>query len=241
MPTEAMLFWVVLFGFLFFDNLVFVKPGQDALRLNAKGILSFDPVRRLDFSRQELIWLNPINLLDRRVITTSQISPTVLQTYRHDSRRLRRFVRATNLLVFLGYVYLFVLIILMLASNSSGFEAIVMPLIATHGVVWLVAMSTAVRMPLDLRLSTVRLAGLAVECLLVPAYLVNLNRILLRQQTVSIGAIPLGILQQRKCRDPEMVELLAHHLASRIAELKTKTDISEELRDLDVLEKCLKK
>lgn len=241
MPMEAMLFWLILFGFLFFNNLIFIKPGQDVLRINARGILSFDSVQRLDFSRQELIWLNPINLLDRRVTTTSQTSPVELQTYRHDSRRLRRFVSATYPLVFLGYAYLFVLFFLMLRSHSTGFEAIVLPLLVTHGVVWLVAMSIAVRMPLDLRLGSLQLAGLAVECLLVPAYLVDLNKILLRHQTVSIGAVPLGIWQQRKCRDPEMAELLAHRLTNRIAELKTKTDIPDELRDLEVLEKCLKR
>ena len=241
MASEAIVFWLILFGFLFFNNLIIVKSGQDVLRVNLKGILSFDVAPRLDFSNQELLWLNPLNLLDRRVVTTNQTSPIVLSTYRRDSRRLRRFVRATNPLVFLGYAYLSALLILMLISHSAGFEAIVLPLLVTHIAVWLVAMSITVRMPDDLRLGSWKLVGLAFECLLVPAYLVNLNKILLCQQTVNIGAMPLGIWRQRKCNDPQIAELLAHQLTNRIADLKTRTDIFEALRELEALEKCLKK
>ncbi len=240
MPSESLLFWLVLFGFLFFDNLVLINSSEDILRVSARGALSFKPTSRMEFSRKELLMFNPLNLLDRHVLTSSPTSSIVAEKYRQDTRRLRRFAHVVQPLVYLGYGYLLGLIGIMFMSFNMGFEAAVLPLLITHVFVWLLAFLLVLRIPPDLRVGSLRLMGLAFECLLVPAYIVNLNRILLRFHTVTIGAVPLGVREYQKCHDLDKSELLAYRLASRLSELKTKTDSPSELHEIESLEKCLR-
>jgi hypothetical protein len=240
MQGEALLFWLLLFGFLVADNLVLIKPGQDVLRMDAKGLLSFHPDLRIDVARQEMLCLNPVNLLDRRVFSGSPASVLNWATYRLDCRKSRQIAQALRPLVFLGYSYLSVLLVAAVMSYKLGFELIVLPLLGMHVLTWCASSVVVIRLPKELQLDAWRLAGLALECLLVPAYLVNLNRILLRQHTVAIGSLELGLRAQRKCKDAGAAELMAYQLMNRVDEIKGRTEHPLEIEQLEALSKCLK-
>lgn len=240
MHSEVLLFWLILFGFLVFDNFYFIKPGQDVLQMSAQGHLRFRPGTRLDFARQELVWTNPLNLLDRMVHSGSPTANFDLIKYRLDCRKSRKIAKALRLFVFLGYCYLVFLLLGMVLSFQFGFSAVVMPLLAAHLLTWCLAAVVLLGMPTDLRPDPWRLAGLGVECLLVPAYLVNLNKILLRQHTVDMGALLVGLRERKKCRDQWAAELITYQLTTRLDEVKFKTDEVEMLEQVEAIRTCLK-
>lgn len=208
--------------------------------MDAKGALSFRPGSRIEFAGQELIWANPLNLFDRLITSgcpTANLDPVKYRLYYRKSRQVAKALRP---LVFLGYGYLAFLLLGMVLSFQFGFAAVVVPLLLVHVLTWCTAAFVLLGMSTGMRPESWRFAGLVLECLLVPAYLVNLNKILLRQQTVDMGALLVGLRKYKKCRDPSEAELMAYQLSIRLDEITFKTNAVDTLEKVEAIRACLK-
>lgn len=239
MPSEALLFWLVLFGFLLADNLILIAPGHDIFKVNSRGRLHYPAAGRLEFGVKECVILNPLNLFERHVLTSNVTGITTPRNYLCVARQIRQTAATVLPLVWIGYAYLIVLAVASFVTFRLSFEEIVLPLLSAHFLFWLLSLSSLASSAKKMAMKRSRLIGLAIECLLVPAYIVNLNKIVMRQHSISLGALALGVRSCKKCISPDQRELMTHRMNLRLDELQLKSDDSAEIAKLGEMQKCL--
>jgi hypothetical protein len=236
--SETILFWVALFAFLIADNLVAIPPGKDFLTVNRLGQPYYKSRQRNLFAAKELILLNPFNLFDRGVMAERLTAQEYRASYKNELRSIAFTAKKLNVLIYLGYAYLTYLLLNCYLSLVFGFEAVVVHLIVGHLAVWVVASLLVWRnsrlqfMPKAHTLSTL------IECLFVPAYLVNLNKKLLRLKHTPLCSLRLYVRQLSRSLDNEK-ELIQYQLDQQIqTALETEIHPSQQAT-LKELQKCL--
>ena len=239
MPSEALLFWLVLLGFLLVENLAFIEPGHEILKVSRRGKLHYPAAARLEFGVKEALFLNPLNLFDRHVVTSNVTGITAPHDYLSMARHIRFTAKNLQPLVWIGYAYLAVIAVAAFMTFRFSFEVVVLPFLSGHFLFWLLAIFTLVLSAKNLALKRSSLIGLSIECLLVPAYVVNLSKIVLRQQRISLGALAIGVRSCKKCASPDERELLIYQMNSRLHDLQLKSNNPVEIAQLEELQKCL--
>lgn len=236
---ETLLFWVTLSTFLVFDNLLAVARGKDCLSINRRGKPYYKSRQRNTFAGREVIFLNPVNLFDR-VIIAQQVTPKEgVPQYRKELRSIESLAKDLNHFAYLGYFYFAYLGFNCYLSFLFGFEAVVLNLLVGHLSVWV---CSAIFILLLFRSQDLPRGGVIsalVEALFVPAYLINLNKKILRLRQSEISALRLHIRSLKRAPDLD-VELLRYELLNQInMALNDEVDDSNS----DVLKgfiKCLK-
>lgn len=219
MAHEIALFWLVLAGLLFFDNLVLVPAGGDHLRFGRKGKLHYDPGARLEARRRDLVLLNPLNPFDRIALTQRCIGSLTRGQWRSSVRQVKQTLSAVNQLSVLGSIYLLILALLAAASLKFYFGAVLLALAVAHGSTWLLALWVLVRARKALGLGASRISMLAFECLLVPGYLVNLGKRVWFKHTLDLPGLTLGLRQLKRMKDEEEQALYHLRLSQRLEEV----------------------
>jgi len=225
---EIALFWLVLAGLLFFDNLVLVPAGGDHLRFGRKGRLRYDPRSRLEARHRDLILLNPLNPFDRIALTRRCIGKLTPVQWRSSVRLVKDSLGAANRLSMLGSIYLLMLGLLAVASMKLYFGSVLLALSAAHLSTWLLALWVLVRDRKALQLSTSRASALAVEAMLVPGYLVNLGKRVWLKHELDIPGLTLGLRQLKRMSPCEDQELYHLRLTQRLDEVALAMDLAED-------------
>ena len=228
MAHEIALFWLVLAGLLFFDNLVLVPAGGDHLRFGRKGKLHYDPGARLEARRRDLVLLNPLNPFDRIALTQRCIGSLTRAQWRSSVRRVKASLGAVNHLSALGSVYLLMLILLAAASLKFYFGAVLLALGVVHASTWLLALLVLVCERKALQLSASRLSLLAFESLLVPGYLVNLGKRVWFKHALELPGLTLGLRQLKRMKDENEQALYHLRLSQRLDEVVLAMGLGED-------------
>jgi hypothetical protein len=226
---ETLLFWVTLLAFLVFDNLIVVAKGKDCLSISRRGRPYYRSRQRNSFAGRDVVFLNPINLFDR-IISTERV------TLGEDAHRYKRDL---NSFAYLGYLYLLYLVANCYLSFVFGFEAVVINLLVGHALIWICAVVFVLLLFRGQELPKGKAISVLVEAFFVPAYLVNLNKKLLRLRDSNICAIRLHIRALKRVAEDD-AELIRYELLNQTnAALDEESDPSKSAL-LQGFAKCLK-
>jgi hypothetical protein len=209
--SETLLFWAMLFAFLIADNIVSLAHSEDFLSITRKGHPLYQSRQRNVFSKKTLIVLNPVNLFDRGVIAQLINDEDDRHTYRSELKSIRRVSARLNLLAYWGYIYLAFLSACAYFSFAYSFEAVVIFLLLGHFFHWCCAAALVWFCRKDLGLAASGVAVCLMEALFVPAYLVNLNKKLLRLKHTPICSLRLHIRKLKFASSPSK-ELMQYEL-----------------------------
>ena len=130
--NETLLFWIVLFGFLVFDNFILVQHGKDFVTINKNGRLIYKSRTRTLLMGRDVLVLNPFNLFDRVVCTNKLKLIERSDVYKAEVTSLRNFTRSLKIFVHVGWAYIGCLIVCCYLSFSINFEFVVLNLIRNH-------------------------------------------------------------------------------------------------------------
>lgn len=219
MTQQIVLFWVVLWGLLFFDNFVLVPSGGDYLKIGRRARLLYEPRLRLKARRRDLVFLNPLNPFDRLVVTSRAIGAVTAGQLRTARKLLRTSLGGVDLLSWLGSGYLVVLVVLAAVSVQFYFGAVLLVLAVAHLVTWAACLLVMLLHRQRLRLTAAKVAGLALEALLVPGYLVNLGKRVWFKQTLDIAALTVGLREIRRMPEDSARELYCLRMTNRLDEI----------------------
>ena len=228
MAHESLLFWAVLAGLLFIDNLVLLPSGGDYLRFNRLGHLGYDPGSRLQARQRDLILLNPLNPFDRLTLTTCAIGNLEPSMLRAANRQVRNTLHNTNFLSWIGSGYLLVLAALAAASIWFYFGDILLALLIAHLLTWVAAVALLFIFRETLGLTRFRVFSLALEASLVPGYLVNIGKRVWYRRVLDLPALSLGLRQLRRMPIDSARELYALQLSRRLDEVGLDLNIDDE-------------
>jgi len=220
MAHETALFWMVVAGFLFFDNLIIVPRGCELLRFDRRGCLRYDAASRLTAAGRELVLLNPLNLFDRGLLTTRCFGDVDPGQWRLGRALLRSALPILNAFCLLGYVYMVLVAGLAYLSFQIGFVPVLIAFVALHLVVWVTCLGMLFAQRRRLRLSGYEVFSYAVEAILVPAYLMNLGKRLVNKHRVGISALGLGLRELKFTDDEDLRSLLGLRLRQRLEMLE---------------------
>jgi hypothetical protein len=218
-PHEIALFWLVLAGFLFVDNLVLVPRGGDFLGFGARGRLDYRPGVRFQLRGRDLVVLNPLNPFDRVALTRRAMGFVSGEQLKAARKKVRDTLPVLNTLSCLGCGYLVVLLALASVSFRVHFGQVLAVLLAVHLAVWVAALLVLTAHRGALQLTRRQALAASLEALFVPGYLVNLGKRVWYRQVLDLPAMALGIRQLRRTRDAAQRELYAFNLATRLDEL----------------------
>ncbi len=227
MTQEIALFWAVLAGFLFADNLVWLPRRGDYLRLGLAGALSYAPGLRFQARRRDLLLLNPLNPFDRVAITGQVAGVLDAAAWRAARRQVRSAMRGVNRLSALGVVYLLALAPLLFVSFHVHFGVVLALLAAVHVSLWLLALWILVASRQQLGLSRQQTFTLAAEALFVPAYTLNLGKRVWFKQVLALPALAVGIRQCQQMPAGDERELYASKLTERLEDWALDIDIEQ--------------
>jgi hypothetical protein len=236
---ETLLFWLTLSAFLVFDNLLAVARSNDCLSINRLGKPYYKSRQRNTFAGRDVVFLNPFNLFDRVIITARVTPKEDARQYKKELRAIESLARDINPFVYLGYIYFAYLGFNCYLSFLFGFEFIVMNLIVGHLSVWCCSVLLVLLLFRSQDLPKVEVASVLFESLFVPAYLVNLNKKILRSRHSKICALRLYIRGLKRAPD-DVVELVRYELLNQTT---TALDAEIDTEKSDVLQgfsKCLK-
>jgi hypothetical protein len=219
LAQDIALFWAVLAGLLFFDNLVLVPSGGDYLKVARSGQFRYEPRPRFKAWRRDLVLLNPVNPFDRLVLTERAIGEVTVEQMRTGRDLIRGSMRGVTLLSWLGAIYLLVLATLAAGSLRYYFGTILAALAAVHVSCWTAGLAIMLIHRRNLRISKGQVAGLALEALLVPGYLVNLGKRVWFKQRLDIAALSIGLRQALRMSDYSTRELYCLRMARRLNEV----------------------
>jgi hypothetical protein len=237
--NETILFWVVFFAFLIADNVVAIPQGKDFLTINRLGQPHYKSRQRNQFAAKELILLNPFNLFDRGVMAEKLTAQEYRASYKNELRSISLTAKKLNVLIYLGYAYLSYLFLNCYLSLVYGFEAVVAHLVVGHLSVWVIASLLIWRYSKLQFMPNVNTLPTLIECLFVPAYLVNLNKNLLRLKHTPLCSLRLYARQLSRSPENEK-ELIQYQLDQQIQiALETETHPSRQAALKEFL-KCLK-
>lgn len=236
---ETLLFWVTLVAFLLFDNLIALAKGKDFLSINRQGRPYYKSRQRISFAGRDVVFLNPINLFDR-VISTERVTLSEdAHRYKRELRSIESLARNLNSFAYLGYFYLLYLAANCYVSFLFGFEAIVLNLLVGHAVFWIGALVFVFLLFRDQDLPRGKVISVLVEAFFVPAYLVNLNKKLLRLRESDICSIRLHIRGVKRIVDDDK-ELIRYELSNQTNAALDEESDSTKIALLKGFLKCLK-
>jgi hypothetical protein len=237
--NETLLFWVILLGFLVFDNLVVVAKGKDFLSISRYGRPYYKYRQRNSFAGRDVVFLNPINLFDRVISTERVTLHEETHRYKRELRSIESLTRGLNSFAYLGYLYLLFLTSNCYLSFLFGFESVVVILLVGHALIWMLAVSFVLLLLKAQELPKGKVISLLVEALFVPAYLVNLNKKILQLKESRICAIRLHIRALKRVA-VEDAELIRYELINQTnAALDEESDPSK-IALLQGFAKCLR-
>lgn len=237
--NETLLFWVILLGFLVFDNLVVIAKGKDFLSISRHGRPYYKHRQRNSFTGRDVVFLNPINLFDRVISVERVTLNEEKHRYKRELRSIEFLARGLNSLAFLGYLYLLFLVVNCYLSFVFGFEAVVVNLLVGHAFIWMLAAFFVLLHIRAQELPKGKVISLLVEALFVPAYLVNLNKKILLLKDSKICAIRLHIRALKRVAKDD-AELIRYELTNQTnAALDEESDPSK-IALLQGFAKCLK-
>jgi hypothetical protein len=242
LDSGVALFWVVLWGFVFIDNLVLLPHGHDALRWGRSERLRYADGARVELLGRQLLFLNPLDPFDRIVITTCEGGVLRAAGYRVASRRLRAGHRTANRLSWLGAAYLALVLALTLASWWLPFVQVLIALAVVHFSAWAVA--CAIVVPQRTRLGSTGEATLKLlaEAVFVPAYTLDIAKRMCSRTRLDIPALGVGLRELDAPDEAATRARLAFTLTQRLDDLAARTDATRgELQPwLDEARTCLK-
>jgi len=236
---ETLLFWVTLLAFLVFDNLIVVAKGKDCLSISRRGRPYYRSRQRNSFAGRDVVFLNPVNLFDRIISTERVTLGEDAHRYKRELRSIESLARDLNSFAYLGYLYLLYLVANCYLSFVFGFEAVVINLLVGHALIWICAVVFVLLLFRGQELPKGKVISVLVEALFVPAYLVNLNKKILRLRESSICALRLHIRALKRVAEDD-VELIRYELLNQTnAALDEESDPSKSAL-LQGFAKCLK-
>lgn len=211
---ETLLFWVTLLAFLVFDNLIALSKGKDFLSISRQGRPYYKSRQRNSFVGRDVVFLNPINLFDRVISTERVTLSEEPQRYKLELRSIESLAIDLNCFAYLGYLYLIYLLANCYLSFLFGFEAIVIHLLVGHAVFWLSALVFVFMFLRVQDLPKGKVISVLIEAFFVPAYLVNLNKKLLRLRESDICSLRLHVRAVKRLAD-EDAELIRYELSNQ--------------------------
>lgn len=220
MPHETALFWMVVAGFLFVDNLIIVPRGCELLRFDRAGFLRYDAASRLTAAGRELVLLNPLNLFDRGLVTTRCFGDVEPGQWRHGRSLLRSSLPTLNVFSLLGYVYMVLVVGLAYISFQTGFTPALIAFALLHLMVWAICLIVLITQRRALQLTGYEVFSYAAEAIFVPAYLMNLGKRLVSKRRVGISALGLGLRELKYTEDEDLRSLLGSRLKERLEVLE---------------------
>ncbi len=227
MIHEVALFWGLIASFLIADNFLLLPRGSDYLNFGRAGHFNYKPSGRIEARGRDLVFLNPLNLFDRAVLTDSTIGPLNISQYRIARRMLQAAVPRLNAFALLGYTYIFAVVLLAVASFRIGFEPVLVAFIACHAMFWILSTSLLVAWRHSLSLSKTQTFGYAAEAFFVPAYTMNLSKRLWFKHSLNLPALVLGLHQLKSTQDESYRELYSYQLGKRLDDLEADMGLME--------------
>lgn len=236
---ETLLFWVILFAFLLFDNIQIVAKGKDFLSINRKGKPYYKSRKRNAFNGRDVVFLNPFNLLDAIISVERVTLIEVPNHYKKELRSIQSLTRDLNPFVYLGYLYFLYLGLNCYLSILFGFESVVFSLLLGHISFWFFALVFVFLLLGHHNLPKGKVFSILFEALFVPAYLINLNKKFLGLKNSNICALRFHVRSIKRV-DPDSVDLVRYELISQINDaLDAEIDFSKT-EILQGFIKCLK-
>jgi len=237
--NETLLFWATLSAFLVFDNLISVARGKDCLSVSRRGKPCYKSRQRNTFAGRDVFILNPINLFDRVIYVERVTQKEVPLSYRSELRSIESLAIDLNLFAYLGYLYFLYLGVNCYLSFVLGFEAVVLNLIVGHLLFWTCSVVFVILLLRKQNLPKGGVVSALFEALFVPAYLVNLNKKILRLRHSELCALRIHI-RRLKTSSLEDADLIRYELLKQ-----TNAALDDEVDPVknDVLRgfvKCLK-
>jgi hypothetical protein len=236
--NETLLFWMVLFGFLVFDNFILVQHGKDFVTINKNGRLIYKSRTRTLLMGKDVLVLNPFNLFDRVVCTNKLNLIETRDFYKREVTSIRNFISSLTIFVYVGWMYIGCLIVCCYLSFSVNFEFVVIPLLICHFTAWMITSIALYFWNKNKTISTTKLATQILENLFVPAYIVNLNRKLIQHLSLDISSIRFYV-RNLKREDSHAVDKIRYELSQLI---DSQIEVEEEPVKLKILEefkRCL--
>jgi hypothetical protein len=216
--SDEHLFWLVLLSFWVVENGVLLPSGSDYLRVSSRGRIRYDPAQRLQVLGRDLVFSNPLNPFDRILVTSAIGGPIQRAAYKELLQTVKLKQAPSDLLSWIGCIYLLMLVLHLGASTAVHFGSVLMSLLACH-VLLLVAVGYVVMQNRSaLMLTPVRVAGLLLELLLVPGYMPNIGKRLWAREKANVPALAIGLrVVSSKGRD-DLDVLSLHRLSARLSE-----------------------
>ena len=211
---ETLLFWVILIAFLVFDNLIIVSPGKDLLSISRKGKPFYKSRQRNTFARRDVLFLNPLNLFDRVIIVEMVTLKEDPHRYKKGLRAIQSLAIDLNSFAYLGYLYLIYLAVNCYLSFLFGFETVVLNLIFGHLSVWICSVVFVLLLFRYQKLPKGGVVSALFEALFVPAYLVNLNKKILRLKHSEISSLRLHLRSLKRAALSD-ADLIRHELMNQ--------------------------
>lgn len=236
--NETLLFWMVLFGFLVFDNFILIQDGKDFVSFNKNGRLIYKSRTRTLLLGKDVLVLNPFNLFDRVVCTNKLNLIETSEVYKREVNSLRNYIRSLTIFVYVGWVYFGCLMACCYLSFSVNFEFVVVPLLICHLATWMLTSIAMYFWNKNKTITTIKLATQILENLLVPAYIVNLNRKLIQHLSLDISSIHFYV-RNLKREDSQDVDKIRYELSQLI---DSQIEVEEEpikLKLLEEFKRCL--
>lgn len=229
MSNEVALFWAVLAGFLFADNLVLVPRGGDFLRFGRRGWLRYQPGVRFQARGRDLVLLNCFDPFDRIALTSRSAGASSAHELHGGLRRLRRALPALNIASWIGCGYLVALLPLVVLSTQWHFASVLAALVAVHLLAWGALLALLIGARARLQLGSYACFVLVAEALFVPAYTINAGKRIWYRQQLDLPALTLGLRALKRMPDDDGAKALyAHRLQTRLDELAIDLAIDEE-------------
>jgi len=237
--NETLLFWIILSGFLLLDNFVILSGGKDFLSVTRKGKASVEFRQRGAYFGKDVIFLNPINLFDRVIICPELTLFEDRILYKKEIRWLESITKKLNGFVYLGYVYVLFLMANCYLSFRFGFQAVAMNLLVGHLIMWLCSIALATWIFKNGIVPKSVLITTFAEVLFVPAYLLNINKRLLRVKEFKFSALRKKIRNIKKTSECEL-ELARYHLVNQVTSALEVENDQSKAELLKGFLKCLK-
>lgn len=236
---EVLFFWLILSAFLVFDNLVVIARGSDSLSISRHGKSYYKSRQRNTFAGRDILFLNPLNLFDRVIFVERVTLKEDPYLYKKELRSIEFLAKELNPFAYLGFVYFLYLGVNCYISFLFGFETVVLNLLVGHLSVWLCSVVLVLLLFRHQALPKGGVISVLFEAFFVPAYLVNLNKKILRLKHSQICALRLHIRKLKRAPMDD-VELIRYELLNQTTAALNDEDDPSKTDLLQGFMKCLK-
>ena len=236
--NETLLFWLVLFGFLIFDNFIVIKQGKDAISISKSGRLFYKNRTRTGFLGKEVVVLNPFNLLDRVVGAQALTLTEHKQDYKQQLKTFRQYVKSLKIFVVIGWTYLLCLVVGCYFSFAVNFNFVVVPMLVCHFIAWTSSSVAIVLWNKNKTITKIAATTQIIENLLVPAYIVNLNKKLISHTSLELSSMRFYMRNLKRTKEDELDKVKYEILNLVNSELDSEVD-AEKIQILEDYKKCL--